>query len=188
MKNTLLTGLLLASGLGCHGTTSIGGTDASNCNVTLPKMGFYGPNILLPGSVSFIDRTNYELGVQHDAAATVIVNMTLLSAGGLWQIGNLDWRATTFYGRTGETQTFEAPQVTGEFEESMYFQGTGDAKVDVFECGAATPTVSKIISWSPPDGGVPLGDGGAPYDASMGDDAQVLPLDGGIVTGPVGGE
>jgi hypothetical protein len=190
MKNAILTGLLLASGLGCQGTTSIGGTDASNCNVTFPEMGFYGPNILLPGSVSFVSGRNiydpmndYELVVQHDAAAPVTVYMTLLS-GSVWYVRGQadDWHVGLFDGNSdGGTgsQEFEAPNVTGEFEESISFQYSGQARLDIYECGGATPTLSKTISWLPPDGGAVA----PPPDAELGDDASVQILDGGIPPG-----
>jgi hypothetical protein len=153
MKKMILAGLFVASALGCHATTSLGGADGG-CNVTLPEAGFYGPNILYPGEVSFVSygvtpESYYELVVGHDADAAVSVKMTLLS-GSAWYIGgqSTDWRVTLYDGTTG-TQTFGAPGVTGEFEESIFFAGTGQARVDVFECDASSPTLSKTISWGP---------------------------------------
>jgi hypothetical protein len=153
MKKMILAGLLAASALGCHATTSLGGADGG-CDVTLPKAGFYGPNILYPGDVSFVSygvtaESYYELVVDHDAGAAVSVTMTLLS-GSVWYIGgqSADWRVTLYDGTTG-TQTFGAPGVTGEFEESIFFAGTGQARVDLFECDASSPTLSKTISWGP---------------------------------------
>ncbi|HEY4395569.1 MAG TPA: hypothetical protein VGP64_15975 [Polyangia bacterium] len=253
MKN-LLAALLLASALGCHATTLIGtsngidggdddatvAVDAVGCNLTFPDSGFYGPNILVPGRTSFNSTpflggpaTVYELVVQHDAAVQVTVKLTLLSGDGVWYIGGYaaDWRVTNDDGGIGGTQTFEAPNVGGEAEESIYFVKSGRAKLDVLGlCGPGGPMFSKTISWSPADGGtlsptdgggflrdgggflrdggfvpdgggfVPDGggfvpDGGGfvrdggpfPWDSGPTFDARPA-LDGGIVTGPVGGE
>jgi hypothetical protein len=211
----LLAGLLWASALGCQATTLIGtakGTDGgddavvSSCNVTFPDSGFYGPNILAPGRTSFNSTPFlggpamvYELVVQHDATAPVAVKLTLLSGNGVWYIGGYaaDWRASNYNGVIGGSQIFQAPSVSGEAEESIYFVKSGQATLEVSgACGPDAPMLSKTISWSaadggalsPTDGGVFVQDGGpSPWDASLGDDAH--PLDGGgIVIGPVGGE
>jgi hypothetical protein len=189
MKNTILAGLLLASGLGCHSTTMIGSTDASHCNVTFPQSGFYGPNILYQGNDSFVSSPGfpyrlYELVVQHDAMSPITVTLTLLE-GPVWQVpGNaLDWHykfsdGGGFFG-VGGSESFEAPNVTGEFEEAIYFQNSGRAKLDVYECGATTPTFSKTISWSLPDGEVPP----PSYDGGVvrGDASPQPPSDGPII-------
>jgi hypothetical protein len=173
-KKTILAALLLTGGLGCHATTLIGGTDAGTCGVTFPKSGFYGPNILAPGNDSFVsspgfsETTHYELVVQHDATESVMVNMTLLTAGAVWFIDGQanDWRVSVWDGGVGGTQTFEAPSVTGEFEQTITFSNNGEARLDIFECAAANPTVSKTITWSVPDGQVPTTDAHPSDDAA----------------------
>jgi hypothetical protein len=191
MKNIILAGLMLVSGLACQGTTSVGGADAG-CDVTIPKDGFLGPNILYMGNDSFQGQPApqlqlYELVVTHDVSANVRVKMTLLS-GNPWSIPGSanDWHVTLF-DSTSNSQMFEAPNVTGEFEEALYFDYTGTARVDLFECGATTPSLSKTISWSspdvPPDDGGPgfPPDGGFPLDATVNDDASPVPTDGGPI-------
>jgi hypothetical protein len=174
MNRILLTGLVLVlvlvCGVGCGASTLIGKTDGGGCGVTYPESGFYGPNILYPGltsltsqpSLSTIAPPNYELVASHPLGATVKLNMTLLS-GSVWYIGGAanDWRATLYDSTTGE-QTFQTPDVAAVSESSIFFVQSGEARLDVFECGSATPT-SRTISWSVGDAG--LGDG------SVGDDA-----------------
>jgi hypothetical protein len=89
--------------------------------------------------------------------ATVKLNMTLLS-GQVWYIGGAanDWRVTNYDYTTGE-QTFQTPDVAAVSESSIFFLQSGQARLDLFECGSATPTSSRTISWSVGDGG--LGDG-----------------------------
>jgi hypothetical protein len=193
MTKLSLVGLVLLSGVGCQGNTLIGGTDAG-CGATFPKTGFFGPNILYPGNDSFVSEwaaTKYELVAKHQATETVIVTMTLLSDQGGWSPGGSanDWRFTPFGsvpdGGVAPSQTFEAPNVTGEFEESIVFTGTGRAQLDLFTCGSTSPSSSKIITWSPLDGGVAF-DGGTPLDGGPVSDGGAVfdggrPRDGGPV-------
>jgi hypothetical protein len=180
MKKMILGAVLLLSGLGCQGSTLIGGTDGGACHATFPQFGFFGENILFPASDTFASlRPTYELVVQHDASEQVRVVMSLLSGDGIWYVGGYanDWRFTNYSGEPdggpAGTQTFEAPNVTGEFEESISFTNAGRAQVTVFACGSTTPTMSKVISWGPYDGGTShdagpiLLDGATPFDAGL---------------------
>ncbi len=165
MNKILLTGLVLACGLGCGASTLIGKADGGGCGVSYPEDGFYGPNILFSGLTSLTGQPFlgadtapiYELVASHPLGATVSLNMTLLS-GSVWYIGGSanDWRATIYDPTTGE-QTFQTPDVAAVSESSIYFVGSGQARLDLFECGAATPTTSKTISWSAGDAGLPDG-------------------------------
>jgi hypothetical protein len=191
MKNMVLGGVLLLSGLGCQGSTLIGGTDAG-CSVTFPQSGFFGPNILYPGNDTFVAQPDlsaahpYELVVQHQSTETVTVNMTSLSDRGLWYVGGQanDWRFSEYTGGPDAgalgSQSFQAPNVTGEFEESIFFDRTGQARLDVYTCNSTTPSMTKIVSWSPPDGGVFVYDAGVTFDGAG-------PADGGSPIGVVGG-
>ncbi|HXJ19442.1 MAG TPA: hypothetical protein VMT03_04345 [Polyangia bacterium] len=188
-----LGGVLLVAGIGCQGSTLIGSADAG-CRPTFPQAGFFGPNILYPANDTFVAEPDlagtdqYELVVQHQSTETVKVIMTSLSNQGIWYVGGPanDWKFTPYGGApdggaSGGTQTFQAPNVTGEFEESIFFDRTGQARLDVYACDSTTPSVSKVISWSPPDGGVFVHDAGVTFDAAM------VPLDGSSPTGVVGG-
>jgi hypothetical protein len=161
MKKIFLAGLLLVCSLDCRSATLIGVADADvndgavgGCGVSYPQTGFFGLNILYPGFTSFQSfgiTSSYELAANHAVAATVTLNMTLLS-GTVWEFGTSDWLVTTYDDMTGE-QTFSAPNVVGESESSMFFSGNGRARLDLFECGAATPTRSKTITWYESDAG-----------------------------------
>jgi hypothetical protein len=158
MKRILLTGLLLVCGLGCKAATLIGAADGAidaGCGVIYPQDGFYGPNILYPGyTTSFVTRGDnkafYEIAATHPAGVTVTLKMTLLS-GPVWYHGGYvdDWHVTTWDENSMGEQTFATPNVVGESETTIFFQQNGQARLDIFECGASTPTSSKTITWYP---------------------------------------
>ncbi len=80
---------------------------------------------------------------------------------------------------TTDEQTFATPNVVGESETTMFFLHNGQARLDIFECGASTPTRSEMLTWN--DGT----DGGIIYspDESVigGPDGAVSSVDGGSV-------
>jgi hypothetical protein len=160
MNKILLTGLVLVCGLGCGASTLIGKADGGGCGVTYPENGFYGPNILDPGVTFFADHDwsvppYYELVASHPLGATVRVNMTPL-----WGVGfdyggpAFDWRVLD--DPTTGDESFQTPDVAAVSESTIAFFQSGQARLDIFECGAATPTSSKTISWAStaPDAGL----------------------------------
>lgn len=58
-----------------------------------------------------------------------------------------DWRVSDYDPTTSE-QVFMT-RLSTDNETRLAFQGTGQARIDVFECGSTTPTRSEIISWGP---------------------------------------
>ena len=170
MNKILLAGLVLACGVGCGASTLLGKADGGGCGVTYPETGFYGPNILYPGVTSFADHDwsappYYELVASHPFGATVKVNMTLL-----WGLGfdpggpAFDWRMLQDP-TVPANETFQTPDVAAVSESTIAFFESGQARLDIFECGATTPTSSKTISWAST-----AADAG-PRDGSVGDDA-----------------
>jgi hypothetical protein len=164
MRNMIISGVLLVSVLGCQGTTSVAGA-VSGCQVTLPTAGTYGPNILYAGTDFAASPdgpaapTEYELVVDHAANTLAKVDLTLLAGQGIWVYGQdaSDWHVASYNGAIGGTQRFDtsglAGGIPGEIEESIYFTGSAQARLDLFECGAATPTLSKMIGWGLTDAG-----------------------------------
>jgi len=189
MKKTFLAGLLLICGFGCKSATLIGVADGAadaGCGLSYPQNGFYGPNILYPGFtspfVSHGDTAFYEIVASHPASAPVSVNMTLLS-GQVWRIDGYldDWRATIYDSVTGE-QTFAPPNVVGESETTMFFLHSGQARLDIFECGALSPTRSTTLTWNDgPDAGIVYSSDGSLL--SRPDGAVITANDGSVIAG-----
>jgi hypothetical protein len=65
-----------------------------------------------------------------------------------WSYGvDGDWRVGDYDPMTRQ-QLFMS-RFAGDNETRLAFQGTGQARIDVFECGSQTPTRSEVISWGP---------------------------------------
>jgi hypothetical protein len=181
MKNVFLIGLLLVCGFGCKASTMIGVADAG-CGLSYPQNGFYGPNILYPGFTSpfmshgYMDY--YEIAASHPVTADLTVKMTLLS-GPAWDIDGAlaDWHATLYDSATGE-QTLAPPNVAGESESTIFFLHSGQARLDIFECGATSPTRSTTLTWNETDAGIIYGPDGS---AISGADGAVVTFDDGSV-------
>ena len=63
----------------------------------------------------------------------------------------------------------------------MFFLHSGQARLDIFECGATTPSSSKTISWNDgTDAGVIYGPDGS---VIHGGDGAVIDVEDGSVTG-----
>jgi hypothetical protein len=128
--------------------------------LTYPASGFYGANILAGDCTTFTTSVDVELAVMWPSnfPTTVQVALTLLSlsdgppAPALhpgWYIGgDGDWRVSQYDAQT-QRQVFET-RALSENETIIRFQGTGSARVDIYDCDPNTPTRSKIISWAAP--------------------------------------
>ena len=65
----------------------------------------------------------------------------------VWWMANAgDWLVTDFDLSTG-VQNFNAHDTEKVLAMEFGFQGNGSALVEYFECGSATPTRSKTITW-----------------------------------------
>jgi hypothetical protein len=144
------------SGTGGAGGGGIDRGDARCDQVSYASDGFYGPNVLYPSRTSFTDQP-YSMPYEIEAeikSGSVIIEMTRLSPtdysppSDLWSTSAAAWLVTNFDPST-QKQTFKA-QNSGTWETPMWFAGSGQARVDYFECGSATPTFTKVITWSPP--------------------------------------
>jgi hypothetical protein len=60
------------------------------------------------------------------------------SIGPIWWLSESDFRFTTYDPVTGE-QRFMS-RFAGRNEAQLYFEGTGQARIDFFECVSTTPT------------------------------------------------
>jgi hypothetical protein len=156
-------------------------------SVTYPLFGFYGTNALHPAVSDFVSyriagATTYELAADLAAGTTVTVKITMTpetlknfraSLGldgappppfdtGVWLLSDgQGWLISTFSRDTGE-QVFLSQSGVLRPERQIGFSGSGEARIDYYECNSIIPTRSKMIRWKsapePGDGGA--GDGG----------------------------
>jgi hypothetical protein len=142
-----------------------GRASCTSASYTYPPTGFYGTNILYSGCTPFSDWgpqsevLEYEIAATVPPGASLRVKITSLAfsssipgAGGAsgsspgWAFaGDGDFRASDFDSTTG-SQLFMS-RLAGDNETRFYLDGTGQARIDFYECDAATPTRSEIISW-----------------------------------------
>jgi hypothetical protein len=64
-----------------------------------------------------------------------------------WYFTNNDFRNTVYDATTGQ-QLFMS-RLPGINEGKISFDGTGQARIDFFECGATAPTRTETITWAP---------------------------------------
>jgi len=129
---------------------------ASGCSITYPPDGFYGSNIFYADTplVHAGNQSNYTMAADVPAGASLTFRMTLLSDANLpvgmtaaWYFSESDFRATVYDATTNE-QLFMS-RLPGRNEMSIFFQGTGSARIDFYECSSANPTRVEIVSWAP---------------------------------------
>jgi hypothetical protein len=137
--------------------------------VSYPVRGFYGPNIFVPAATAFVSTDDpadvpYEVAADLVLGATVTIKMTMDEdtlnrhrdsrsdplLGPYWglSIDGQGWLTSAFDELTGQ-QIFQSQ--IGQFrpERRIVFFGTGQARIDYYECDSPTPTRTKIITWAP---------------------------------------
>lgn len=139
---------------GCSSGSSNG--DAS-CSITYPPSGFYGQNILDPAVTSFQSTSTplYEYRADVPLGYSLSFTMTLLGGTGgvpdvgpIWQLsGNSDFRFSTYDATTGQQRFMSS--IPNANEGGISFSGTGQARIDIFECGAPAVTRTETITWAP---------------------------------------
>ena len=146
--------------------------DVVTCNqVSYPETGFFGPNLLGAAATSFVSDerspSRYQLAADLVSGATVAVKFTMSAEtlsrfrvtepdSPVWAIHigvGAGWLISTFDAVKGE-QVFQSQAGTIRPELPIVFRGSGEARIDYFECGSAAPTRMKMITWAPAaDGG-----------------------------------
>jgi len=128
-----------------------------------PSSGFYGDNILAAGcpAVHSGSAIPYEMAAYVPQGMKVLVRMTALSLSSLpgaagtsgrmtpgWSYSiDGDWRAGTYDSQTSQ-QIFQS-RLIGDNETRLRFDGSGQARIDIYECDATEPTRSQIVTWGP---------------------------------------
>jgi hypothetical protein len=145
------------AGTGNAPSSVVGGTGGQaavnpGCGqITYPATGFYGPNVLDPAVTSFRSNpASYELAADLPPGASITLKLTLVKGSGTgvpWAHAlDGDWRVGDFDAARGE-QVFVS-RSSGRIETRIFFLQRGEARIDLFECGAAAPTRTKNIQWT----------------------------------------
>jgi len=177
MAGAVVTAGTSGSGMGQPGGSGPGGSGMESggsggapvavpCgSIEYPATAFYGPNVLDSAATAFpagasTGALDFDFAARLSAGASLTVRMTMVDVSlplpgpfppNVWWMANAgDWLVTDFDLSTG-VQNFNAHDTEKVLAMEFGFQGNGSALVEYFECGSATPTRSKTITWSTGD-------------------------------------
>jgi hypothetical protein len=120
--------------------------------ISYPDQGHYGVNVLNTGTSTVYDPSAYSLHAllgKKSSLRVVMTNTTVPMSDALWfySLGSDENLIVSVYDDVSGVQTFESVEGASEIDLSMSFGGTGSAKIELYENGAAEPTRTKNIIW-----------------------------------------
>jgi hypothetical protein len=125
---------------------SLGG--AACGGIEYPVEGFGGPNILVPSfEQAKPPGEPYVIAAKLAPSASLVIAFLLvtpLTEGTYGVEGGGDFRAKGI----GPTSVLFEAKLPGQNERGMAFRGDGRAVIEYFECGATTPTGTKMLYWA----------------------------------------
>jgi hypothetical protein len=131
----------------------VGNLGGAACGeIEYPAAGFYGPNLLDP-SLDHLksDVTGSEVEVAAklgpNASLTIALLVVIPFADGISIESDGDFHARTI---DALGSMILVPKFQGQLNErGLVFRNPGRLVVEYFECGATTPTGTKMITWAP---------------------------------------
>jgi hypothetical protein len=135
----------------------VGNLGGAACGgIEYPATGFYGDNILVPSYASLRSTqrsADFEIAAKLPPGAALRIEMTWVDGTGGWgdeANGDFLFKITRGPVPLMFTETLEAKESGKLVEHGLQFSGTGRAALEYYECGATTPSGTKMIDWDVP--------------------------------------